>query len=80
MVSERWVLHSTADYARTVIAQTGLQKPSEATLKKVAEEMFQEFQGTGLSIPLPIFRKAHRWSVSEVNTINCQSLDQPGTC
>lgn len=31
--------------------------------------MFQEFQGTGLSIPLPIFRKAHRWSVSEVNTI-----------
>ncbi|GAY49404.1 hypothetical protein CUMW_118840 [Citrus unshiu] len=59
--SERWVLHSTADYARTVIAQTGLQKPSEATLKKVAEEMFQEFQGTGLSIPLPIFRKAHRW-------------------
>ncbi|KAH9723862.1 fad/nad(p)-binding oxidoreductase family protein [Citrus sinensis] len=61
--SERWVLHSTADYARTVIAQTGLQKPSEATLKKVAEEMFQEFQGTGLSIPLPIFRKAHRWGM-----------------
>ncbi|XP_031281423.1 uncharacterized protein LOC116139921 isoform X1 [Pistacia vera] len=59
--SERWVLHSTAEYAKSVIAQTGLQKPSDETLTKVAEEMFQEFHGVGLSISLPVFRKAHRW-------------------
>lgn len=59
--SERWVLHSTANYARGVIAQTGLQKPSSATLTKVAEELFQEFQSIGLNIPQPFFMKAHRW-------------------
>ncbi|CAK7323933.1 unnamed protein product [Dovyalis caffra] len=59
--SERWVLHSTANYARGVIAQTGLQKPSSATLTKVAEELFQEFQSSGLNIPRPFFMKAHRW-------------------
>nr|XP_034902888.1 renalase isoform X2 [Populus alba] len=59
--SERWVLHSTANYARGVIAQTGLQKPSSATLTKVAEELFQEFQSIGLNIPRPFFMKAHRW-------------------
>ncbi|KAJ6950567.1 renalase isoform X2 [Populus alba x Populus x berolinensis] len=58
---ERWVLHSTANYARGVIAQTGLQKPSSATLTKVAEELFQEFQSIGLNIPRPFFMKAHRW-------------------
>ncbi|KAK2638583.1 hypothetical protein Ddye_026378 [Dipteronia dyeriana] len=59
--SERWVLHSTTEYAKGIISQTGLRKPSDATLKQVAEEMFQEFQGTNLNIFLPIFRKAHRW-------------------
>ncbi|KAG6790662.1 hypothetical protein POTOM_006825 [Populus tomentosa] len=57
---ERWVLHSTANYARGVIAQTGLQKPSSATLTKVAQELFQEFQSIGLNIPRPFFMKAHR--------------------
>ncbi len=61
--SERWVLHSTMEYANSVIAQTGLQKLSEATLKKVAEELFHEFQSTGLKISQPFFKKAHRWSV-----------------
>ncbi|KAJ6423193.1 hypothetical protein OIU84_024179 [Salix udensis] len=60
-VSERWVLHSTANYASGVIAQTGLQKPSSATLTKVAEELFREFQSIGLNIPQPFFMKAHRW-------------------
>ncbi|KAK4723310.1 hypothetical protein R3W88_026089 [Solanum pinnatisectum] len=59
--SERWVLHSTAEYAQDVIAQTGLQKPSSATLTKVAEELFQEFQSTKLSISQAFFKKAHRW-------------------
>ena len=61
MQSERWVLHSTMEYAKDVIAQTGLQKPSKETLSKVGNEMFQEFLGTGLSIPQPFFKKAHRW-------------------
>ncbi|KAJ1430707.1 hypothetical protein SESBI_07532 [Sesbania bispinosa] len=59
--SERWVLHSTAEYAQDIIAQTGLKKPSETTLNKVAEELFQEFQRTGLNISQPFFKKAHRW-------------------
>ncbi|KAG5255257.1 renalase [Salix suchowensis] len=59
--SERWVLHSTANYASGIIAQTGLQKPSSATLTKVAEELFREFQSIGLNIPQPFFMKAHRW-------------------
>ncbi|XP_022749386.1 uncharacterized protein LOC111298905 isoform X2 [Durio zibethinus] len=59
--SERWVLHSTMEYAKDVIAQTGLQKPSQETLSKVGNEMLQEFLGTGLSIPQPFFKKAHRW-------------------
>ena len=65
MHSENWVLHSTAEYAENVIAQTGLQKLPAATLDKVAEELFQEFQNTGLSIPRPFYKKAHRWLVSE---------------
>ncbi|KAI4323157.1 hypothetical protein L6164_022786 [Bauhinia variegata] len=60
-MSERWVLHSTAEYAENIIAQTGLKKPSDTTLKKVADELFQEFQSSGLNIPQPIFKKAHRW-------------------
>ncbi|KAM1792058.1 hypothetical protein ACFX12_035955 [Malus domestica] len=59
--SERWVLHSTMEYAQSVIAQTGLQKLSNATLTKVAEELFQEFQSMGLNIPHAFFKKAHRW-------------------
>lgn len=51
------------EYAQSVIAQTGLQKLSNATLTKVAEELFQEFQSMGLNIPHPFFKKAHRWSV-----------------
>ncbi|KAL0407071.1 UNVERIFIED_CONTAM: hypothetical protein Slati_4021000 [Sesamum latifolium] len=59
--SERWVLHSTAEYAEHIISQTGFQKPSPALLTKVAEELFQEFQSTGLDISQPFFMKAHRW-------------------
>ncbi|KAF7822507.1 Renalase isoform A [Senna tora] len=59
--SERWVLHSTAEYAENIIAQTGLKKPSDTTLKVVADELFQEFQNTGLSTAQPFFKKAHRW-------------------
>lgn len=59
--SERWVLHSTAEYAESIIAQTGLKKPSDVTLNKVAEELFQEFQRTGTKISQPFFKKAHRW-------------------
>ncbi|GMJ11367.1 hypothetical protein like AT1G56000 [Hibiscus trionum] len=59
--SERWVLHSTMEYAEDVIAQSGLVKPSKETLSKVGNEMLQEFLGTGLSIPQPFFMKAHRW-------------------
>ncbi|XP_059666630.1 uncharacterized protein LOC132312320 [Cornus florida] len=59
--SEHWVLHSTEDYANGVIAQTGLQKPTNATLTKVAEELLQEFRKTGFVISHPFFRKAHRW-------------------
>ncbi|KAG9439652.1 hypothetical protein H6P81_019817 [Aristolochia fimbriata] len=59
--SECWVLHSTSEYAEGIIRQTGLQKPSHSTLTKVAEDIFKEFQSTGLDIPQPFFMKAHRW-------------------
>ncbi|ESW21252.1 hypothetical protein PHAVU_005G055100 [Phaseolus vulgaris] len=59
--SERWVLHSTPEYAENIIAQTGLKKPSDITLNKVAEQLLQEFQSTGLIISQPFFKKAHRW-------------------
>ncbi|XP_015888352.2 uncharacterized protein LOC107423324 isoform X2 [Ziziphus jujuba] len=59
--SERWVLHSTKEYAESVIAQAGLKKPSDETLTRVSEELLQEFQRTGLNISQPIFKKAHRW-------------------
>lgn len=61
--SQCWVLHSTAEYAKTVIAQSdsGLKKPSDLTLRRVSEELLQEFQGTGLCTSLPFFLKAHRW-------------------
>lgn len=63
MISECWVLHSTAEYAKGIISQTGLQKPSSDTLVKVAQELFEAFRGTGLHIPQPLFMKAHRWLV-----------------
>ncbi|ONK65208.1 uncharacterized protein A4U43_C07F34790 [Asparagus officinalis] len=59
--SECWVLHSTAEYAASVIARTGLRKLSNETLAKVAQELFQEFLASGLNIPQPFFMKAHRW-------------------
>ncbi|KDP43403.1 hypothetical protein JCGZ_26558 [Jatropha curcas] len=59
--NERWVLHSTIKYAKDIIAQTGPQKPSSETLTKVAEDLFQEFESTGLNSSRPFFRKAHRW-------------------
>ncbi|XP_050218807.1 uncharacterized protein LOC126669392 [Mercurialis annua] len=59
--SELWVLHSTAKYARDVIAQTGLTKPSSAILTKVTEELFQEFKSSELVGSQPVFSKAHRW-------------------
>jgi len=61
LYSERWVLHSTPEYAEDIIAQTGLKKPSDITLNKVAEQLLQEFQSTGLIISPPFFKKAHRW-------------------
>ncbi|XP_027127240.1 uncharacterized protein [Coffea arabica] len=61
ITSERWVLHSTAQYAENIIAQTGLQRPTNAILAKVAEELVQEFKGTGLDISQLFFKKAHRW-------------------
>ena len=60
---QSWVLHSTTEYASKVVKNIGPRKPSAEALAKVAEELFSEFQATGLSIPQPIFMKAHRWSV-----------------
>lgn len=51
------------EYAQRILAQTGLQKLSDETLTKVAEELFQELQSMGLDISLPFFKKAHRWLV-----------------
>ncbi|GAB2289763.1 hypothetical protein Dimus_024070 [Dionaea muscipula] len=56
-----WVLHSTSDYANKIISEYGLRKPSNAVLTKVAQELLQEFQGTGLCSSEPYFMKAHRW-------------------
>ncbi|KAK6934796.1 hypothetical protein RJ641_034951 [Dillenia turbinata] len=61
VTGENWVLHSSAEYARGIISQTGLQKPSSATLTKVAHDLFHEFQSSGLAVPQPKFLKAHRW-------------------
>lgn len=73
MHSENWVLHSTAEYAENIIAETGLQKLPAATLDKIAEELFQEFQNTGLSIPRPFFKRAHRWLVSKLQ-FSCNTI------
>ncbi|MCL7038365.1 hypothetical protein MKW94_013534 [Papaver nudicaule] len=60
--SECWVLHSTADYARSIISQTGLQKkPSNVLLTEVAEEMLKEFLRIDNHVPKPFFTRAHRW-------------------
>ncbi|CAI9088082.1 OLC1v1022318C1 [Oldenlandia corymbosa var. corymbosa] len=59
--SEMWVLHSTVKYAEDIIVQCGLRRPSIAMLSKVAEELLQELQRTGLHIPRPFFLKAHGW-------------------
>nr|XP_043628929.1 renalase [Erigeron canadensis] len=59
--SERWVLHSTEQYAESIIARAGLQKPSDEALSEIAEELFREFQKTGLDVYVPFFKRAHRW-------------------
>ncbi|CAN1335727.1 PSPTO_1126 [Linum perenne] len=61
--SERWVLYSTAKYATSVIAETGLKKLSSEALDKVAEQVLSQFKSTGLHIPHPFFMKAHRCKV-----------------
>uniref|UniRef100_A0A1D1YKJ4 Protoporphyrinogen oxidase, chloroplastic/mitochondrial n=2 Tax=Anthurium amnicola TaxID=1678845 RepID=A0A1D1YKJ4_9ARAE len=60
-ISECWVLHSTAEYAAGVISKIGLKKPTTSTLVEVAEELFREFERTGLATSRPFFMKAHRW-------------------
>lgn len=59
--SERWVLHSTTEYAESIISRTGLQKLSSSMLSDIAEELFLEFQRKELNIPRPFFMRAHRW-------------------
>ncbi|KAI3676496.1 hypothetical protein L1987_86106 [Smallanthus sonchifolius] len=39
-----WVLHSTEQFEEIIIAQAGLQKPSNAALTEIAEELLHEFQ------------------------------------
>ncbi|KAI3938186.1 hypothetical protein MKW92_013399 [Papaver armeniacum] len=60
-ISECWVLHSTEEYARTIISQTELQKPSNVLLTEVAEKMLNEFLRIDSQIPKPFFTRAHRW-------------------
>ncbi|KAL5715980.1 hypothetical protein ACHQM5_017728 [Ranunculus cassubicifolius] len=62
--SECWVLHSTAEYAKRVITETGQQMLSNSTLSRIAEELFQEFQTNHLNIPRPFFMRAHRWDTA----------------
>ncbi|KMS98089.1 hypothetical protein BVRB_4g096010 [Beta vulgaris subsp. vulgaris] len=59
--SECWVLHSTEEYAKKVIADAGRTKASDITLARVSEDLLQEFQRTGLCTSQPYFMKAHRW-------------------
>ncbi|KAL5565237.1 hypothetical protein UlMin_028401 [Ulmus minor] len=61
VTSERWVLHSTLEYAQRVISETGLQKPSEETLTRVSEELFRELRSRGVITSQPFHKKAHRW-------------------
>ncbi|XP_047334408.1 renalase [Impatiens glandulifera] len=56
-----WVVHSTAQYAKEVIAKVGLGMLSNTVFSQIAEELFQEFQKTAADIPHPLFMKAHRW-------------------
>ena len=58
--SERWVLHSTMEYAQGVISETGLQKPSEETLTRVSEELFEELRSRGVITSQPFHKKALR--------------------
>ncbi|XP_078437128.1 FAD/NAD(P)-binding oxidoreductase family protein isoform X2 [Wolffia australiana] len=60
-LSECWVVHSTAEYADGIISRTGLKKHSATVLSEIAEELFREFEGTGLVKTRPFFMKAHRW-------------------
>ncbi|CAA6657931.1 unnamed protein product [Spirodela intermedia] len=58
---ECWVLHSTAEYAAGIISKTGIKKHTSAALIEIAEELFREFESTGLVTSRPFFMKAHRW-------------------
>ena len=57
------MLHSTVEYAESIISQTGLQKPSDAILRRVSEELLQALQSTGINTSQPFYKKAHRWLV-----------------
>ncbi|KAI4342435.1 hypothetical protein MLD38_027063 [Melastoma candidum] len=59
--SERWVLHSSKEYAESIIDQFGLRKPSPELLARVAEDLLRELADAGLDLPKPFFVKAHRW-------------------
>ncbi|KAJ7536731.1 hypothetical protein O6H91_12G080200 [Diphasiastrum complanatum] len=58
---ECWVLHSTVEYAETVISRAGLVKPSEELLASIALDLLEEFQNVIPGLPDPCFIKAHRW-------------------
>ncbi|KAF5178948.1 Renalase [Thalictrum thalictroides] len=62
--SECWVVHSTTEYAKRAINQTGQQRLSSSTLANLGEELFREFQGTVRNIPKPFFMRAHRWDTA----------------
>ncbi|KVI02382.1 hypothetical protein Ccrd_019338 [Cynara cardunculus var. scolymus] len=57
----KWAICDSKKYAEGIIARDGLQKPSNAALAEIAEELFGEFQRTGLDVSVPFFKKAHRW-------------------
>lgn len=58
---ECWVVHSTPEYARGVIAQAGMSKPSNELLTAVANDLLTGFQSLVPNIPTPTYMKAHRW-------------------
>jgi hypothetical protein len=59
--TEQWVVHSTAEYAKGIIARSGLEKLSNAALAEVAAELFIEIGRSGVGFPRPLYMKAHRW-------------------
>lgn len=63
-------MRSTEKYAEGIIGKAGLEKPSNAALAEIAEQLFQEFQRTGLDVSLPFFKKAHRWFLLFTQTLH----------